>query len=135
MAYDENQRRISLDADASIGIRTGPPGVAGSLDPNSGKQYYFVKVTGEHLAGLVSAAGAAAIGVLQNKPQNVGEAATIAISGVSLVQASVTLVGGDPVMAAADGRAAKWVSTNIQVGTCILGAGAGQLATVLLQMN
>jgi hypothetical protein len=135
MAYDETQRRISLDSDASIGIRTGPPGMPGSLDPNGGKQYYFVKVTGEHLAGLVSAAGGASIGVLQNKPQNVGEAASIAISGVSYVVAGATLVGGDPVMSGADGRANKWVTTNTQVGTCILGAGAGQLAAVLLQMN
>jgi hypothetical protein len=134
MAYDETQRRISLDADASLAIRTGVPGMPGSADPNSGKQYHFVKVTGEHQCGLVSGAGAPSVGVMQNKPQVLGEAAAVAISGVSLVVAGAVLTAGQPVMSGADGRAALWTTTNTQVGTVIQGAGVGQLAVVLVQI-
>jgi hypothetical protein len=133
MAYDETQRRISLDSDASLAIRTGVPGMPGSADPNSGKQYCFVKVVGEHQAGLVSAAGGPSIGVMQNKPQVLGEAASICISGVSLVAAGATLVAGDPVSVDATGRGAKW-TTGSQVGTVIQGAAIGQLAVVLVQI-
>jgi hypothetical protein len=133
MAYDETQRRISLDADASLAIRTGVPGMPGSADPNGGKQYYFVKVTGEHQAGLVSAAAGDSVGVMQNKPQILGEAATVCISGVSLVVAGTALVAGDPVAAGADGRGTKW-TTGTQVGTVIQGAGVGQLAVVLVRI-
>jgi len=133
MAYDETQRRISLDADASLAVRTGVPGMPGSADPNSGKQYYFVKVTGEHQAGLVAVAANPSIGVMQNKPQVLGEAAAICIGGISLVVAGAVLAAGDPVAAGADGRGIKW-TTGTQVGTVIQGAGVGQLAVVLVQI-
>jgi hypothetical protein len=84
MAYEESLRSISLDADASIGIFTGVPGLPGSATPNAGKQYCWVKVTGEHTAGLcTAAAGELPAGILQNKPQQVGGASTVGFNGVS----------------------------------------------------
>lgn len=135
MSYDETQRRISLDADASLAIRTGVPGMPGSADPNGGKQYYFVKVTGEHKAGAVSTAGGDSVGVMQNKPQILGEAATVAISGISLVVAGGTLEAGDSVSSDNTGKSVKTAGEAKVLATCILGAGNGQLATVLLRMN
>lgn len=131
MAYDETLKSITLDADASIGFYTGVPGMRGSLDPNGGKQFYFVDITGEHTCGL-SGAGAGAVGVLQNKPQHVGEAATVAIGGISMVVAGGTLEAGDKVSSKADGTGIKTTSTNVVLGRVIIGAASGELAAVLL---
>lgn len=133
--YDESLRSISLDSDASIGFYTGVPGMRGSLDPNGGKQFYFVDVTGEHICGLPSAAGADAIGVLQNKPQYAGDAATVGIRGVSLVVAGATLAAGNPVQSDANGAAIPATGSNKVLGKCIIGGAAGTLAVVLLRMN
>lgn len=133
MAYEETLKSISLDADSSIAIFTGIPGARGSADPNGGKQFYFVTVTGVHTAGLVGAGGEA-IGVLQNKPQTLGEAATVAISGVSMVVAGGTLTAGEKVGAKADGTGVTY-ATGAVLGRVIIGAAIGQLAAVLLRTN
>ena len=95
MSFDESVRSITLEADSSIGVYTGPPGAVGSAVPNGGKQYCFVKVTGALTAGLATDGGDDVIGVLQNKPQQAGGAATVAIRGV------VNVVAGDTVTAGA----------------------------------
>jgi hypothetical protein len=134
MAYEETLRAITLDADASIGIYTGPPGVVGSAAPNYGKQYSFVTVTGSHTAGLASAAGDA-VGVLQNKPQGVGNGATVAVAGISMVFAgSGGLTAGSEVEADANGHAVA-KTAGIGLGVAIEGAAAGELCPVLLRMN
>ena len=131
MAYEESLRSISLNADSSIGIYTGVPGTAGALDPNGGKQYHFVKVTGVHTVGLAAATGAV-IGVLQNKPQATGHAATVAIHGVSKVVSDVAITAGDSIQVSADGQAAK-TGTGPVVGIALsTTANAGELVNVLL---
>jgi hypothetical protein len=105
MAYDEAIRSITLDADATIAVYTGPPGVRGSADPNGGFQYRFVKITGANTAGLATGAtNEIPIGVLQNKPQVTGAAATIAIRGVSRAVAGGVITAGDPVKLDSDGK-------------------------------
>lgn len=107
MGYEESLRNVSLDADATIGIRTGVPGMPGSLEPNYGKQYRFVKITGDHQAGLTKA-GERAIGVLQNKPQWVGAAATVGIRGISnVIVETLPVAAGDAVSSGAGGGAVK----------------------------
>lgn len=107
MAYEESVRSITLDADASIATYTGVPGLPGSADPNSGKQYCFVKVTGKHQAGLATAAADYIVGVLQNKPQKVGAAATVAVDGVVNIKVGGAFVAGDPLKCHTDGTAIK----------------------------
>jgi hypothetical protein len=84
MAYEESLRSITLNADATLAVYTGVPGQPGSPSPHGGKQYHFVKVTGVHQVGLAGATGSV-VGVVQNKPQGTGNAATVAIAGVSKV--------------------------------------------------
>jgi len=86
MPFEENLRSLTLDADATIGILTGPPGVPGSATPNYGKQYCFVKLTGALQAGLATDAADLVVGVLQNKPQRPGDAATVGYEGVSQIR-------------------------------------------------
>lgn len=135
-SYDETLRRITLQADASIAVYTGPPGVPGSTDPNYGKQFCFVKLTGDHTVGLATAAADVIVGVLQNKPQRVGEAATVATGGVSLVQVAAALTWGQPVASNATGVGILWTA-GTTCGLVVRGGGgvAGALIPVLLRLG
>jgi hypothetical protein len=132
MSYEESLRSISLNADSSIGVYTGVPGLPGSASPNSGKQYRFVSVTGVDQAGLTAGA-AAPIGVLQNKPQKVGAAATVGIRGVSnVVVDALPVAAGNGVQVGASGGAVV-LSAGVRAGTALRTASAvGELIPVLL---
>lgn len=134
MAYEDTLKSISLNADASVGIYTGVPGQPGSASPNGGKQYHFLKLTGAHQVGLAGASdGKVVVGVLQNKPQTTGAAATVAISGVSLVVASAAISAGAAVTVNASSQAVTAGGTDVILGHAIEAAtGAGQLIPVLL---
>ena len=137
MAYDEGLRSITLLADASIGIFTGPPGIAGSAVPNGGKQFCFVKVVpGVQTVGLAThATNEVVAGVLQNKPQHVGDAATVGIAGVTLVQAGATFAGGEQVKSSATGTAAVGTAgTDGVLGIALTAGAAGELISVLLKV-
>lgn len=132
MSYEESLRSISLNADASIGIYTGVPGLPGSAVPNAGKQYRFLKVTGPDQVGLASAAGPV-VGVLQNKPQKVGQAATVAFSGVSnVIVETLPIAAGNAVEVAAGGGAVA-ASAGAKVGIALRTASTvGEIIPVLL---
>lgn len=133
MAYEESLRSITLNADSSLGIYTGVPGQPGSPDPHGARQYHFVKITGAHQVGLADAA-AAVVGVMQNKPQGAGQAATVAIAGVSKVVSDVPVPAGSAVKSSADGQAAI-TGTGPTVGIAITTtANAGELVDVLLTL-
>src|SRR5262252_6534393 len=119
-SYDETVRKITLQADASLASYTGPPGIPGSADPNYGKQFCFVKLTGDQTVGLATAAADAIVGVMQNKPQRVGEAATVAIGGVSLCQVAAALTYGQQVASNGSGVGILW-STGTVIGLVVRG--------------
>lgn len=137
MAFEESLKSITLEADSSIGIYTGVPGLPGSLSPNAAKQFRFVKVTAAKTAGLCStASNEIPIGVLQNKPQNVGDAATVGFLGISIVEAGGTIAAGAGVKVDSTGRPVAWLggtdAANLRVGVAVLGGAVGQLISVLL---
>lgn len=106
MAYEESLRSVSLLADSSLAVYTGVPLLAGSPDPNYGHQYTFVKITGVGTVGLATTkASDLAIGVMQNKPQATGAAATVAIRGFSKVMAGAAITAGAAVTCDSTGRA------------------------------
>jgi hypothetical protein len=132
MAYEESLRSITLNADATLAVYTGVPGQPGSPSPHGGKQYHFVKVTGVHQCGIANATDTAIIGVLQNKPQVTGQAATVGIRGVSKVVSDVAITAGDLIQVSSDGQAAK-TGTGPKVGVALTTtANAGELVSVLL---
>jgi len=137
--YDESIRSITLDADASLALYTGVPGLPGSAAPNNGNQYRFVKVTGAHQCGIAdTTSNEIIVGVLQNKPQVVGAAATVAIRGISLVEAGDTIDAGDPVKVDSDGAAVAatpGTDAALYVGVAVGGAAVGQLVPVLLRLG
>jgi hypothetical protein len=131
--YSEQVRRISMDADDSIGIFTGISGMPGSAIPNTGKQFCFVKVVGNKLAGLATAATDPILGILTNKPQHPGTGAAVAISGVTPLEVGSggDLTAGDFVDCDADGCGVTG-SHDTAMAICVLGAAAGEYATVRL---
>ena len=131
MAYEESLRSITLNADSSLGIYTGVPGQPGSPDPHGGKHYHFVKVTGVHQVGLADAT-AAVVGVLQNKPQGTGHAATVGFHGVSKVVSDVAITAGDAIQVSADGQAAKSGAGPVVGIALSTTANPGELVNVLL---
>ena len=134
MSYEEKLGSISLNADASLGIYTGVPGQPGSAVPNSGMQYRFVKVTGAHQVGLTTAAGDVVVGVMQNKPQKPGQAATVGISGITNVIAGAAISAGASLVSDGTGRAVPVGATPsggkklIAIG---IASGAGELIPAL----
>lgn len=134
MAYEESLKSITLLADASIGIYTGPPGMPGSLSPNSGKQFRWVKVTGANTAGLCSTGATEhAIGVLQNKPQMVNDAAAVGFLGVSMCECGGTVTAGDSLKLDTSSRVVTGVygTDNIRAVALLSGA-VGQLIPALI---
>lgn len=134
MSFDESLRSITLEADSSVGVYTGPPGAVGSASPNGGKQYRFVKVTGALTVGLSTAAADVTVGVLQNKPQQAGGAATVAIRGVSNVVAGEALAAGDGVVPDDEGRAVKVGVGETAVGIALKAGAEDTLCPVLLRV-
>lgn len=111
--------------------------VTGTAPSIKGFQYRFVKVTGARTAGLATSSdnGGLIIGVLQNKPQVTGAAATIAIGGVTLVEAGASISAGNAIKADSLGRGAvATVGTDVVVGFALAAATVGQLVPVLLQV-
>ena len=140
-SYDESVRSITLNADSTLAIATGAPGLPGSLTGNAvaGNQYRAIVVSGARQAGLANASASPA-GVLQTKPQAAGNAATIAIGGVSKVKVSTNIVAGATVFCNTDGTGAN-VSANVGGVTAVLGIAldtstvAGALVPVLLKLS
>jgi hypothetical protein len=135
--YDESIRSITLDADATLAVYTGVPGQPGSPQPNKGYQYRFVYISGAHTCGLADNADAYPIGVLQNKPQVTGAAATVAIRGISLCEAGDTITAGQAIVVddTIPGTAVPIGTTGagtVVVGIAVGGAAVGQLVPVLL---
>ena len=133
MAYEESLRSITLNADSTLAVYTGVPGQPGSPNPHGGKQYHFVKVTGVHQVGLADADDTV-VGVMQNKPQVQGEAATVGLRGVSKVVCDAPITAGDAITVSADGQAATG-GAGQKVGIALsTTANAGELVSVLLTL-
>lgn len=134
MSYEESLRSITLNADSSLAVYTGVPGQPGSADPHGGKQYHFVKVTGVHQVGLADADDTNVVGVMQNKPQNTGNAATVGIRGVSKVVCDAAVTAGQSVKVSADGQATS-AGAGPTVGVALTTtANAGEIVSVLLTL-
>lgn len=116
MAYEESLRSISLDADDTVGIYTGTPGIPGSAVPNSGMQYRWLIVTGERTVGLATNGGRP-IGILQNKPQGVGHAATVGYHGVSKAVCGGDVAAGDLVGPDDEGRTIEGGTSGVALAS------------------
>lgn len=138
MSYEESLRSISLNADSSLAVYTGVPNTPGAANPNYGFQYRFVKVTGAHQVGLATTkASDLSVGVMQNKPQVTGQAATVGIRGVTNVMAGAAVTVGSAVTTDGSGRGIIGVVGTDRVYGIALAAttGANQLFPCLLTIG
>ena len=126
MSYEENLRSLTLTADDSVGLYTGVPGQPGSRVPHGGKQYHFLKLTGSDQCGLATDAADVTVGILQNKPQGPGHAATVGYEGVSNVVVAAQVSAGDLLAPNADGKAVtdatngRWMALRPAAGDNIV---------------
>ena len=139
-SYEETLVNITLGAHADLAVDTSPPYI-GNTPPTGGSaaagfQYRFVKVSGDHQCNLYDGTetGDIAVGVLQSKPQVTDMACTVAIAGVSMVEAGDTITGGAAVEADATGRAIP-LAGGVVLGTAIYGGAEGELIPVLLRLT
>ena len=103
----------------------------------STKQYYFVKLNSSGQVVVCAAVTDVPIGVLQNKPSVVGEAATVCILGRTKVSADEALVAGNEIGVSADGQAQVLVvgtETTVRVLGQVTGAAgaAGRLGSAVI---
>jgi len=103
MAYQQAQTNITLKAGADL----------------SSSQYFFVKIDTDGDV-VLAGDGQNAIGILQNAPAE-GEAANVAISGVSkiVIGTTGTLDSGSVISSDADGKATVGVSTDFALAILI----------------
>ena len=100
----------------------------------STKQFRIVKVTAALAVNLTTVKGEAAFGILQNKPKS-GEAADVWTVAVSKVVAGTGgLAAAASYEADTDGSAVTAEAGKVGLGTVLIGANAGELATVTVGM-
>jgi hypothetical protein len=136
--YDESLRTITLNADATLAVLTGAPGLPGSANGVNvaGNQYRAVVVTGARQAGLSNANNGKVVGVCQSKPQYTGNASTIGFSGVSRVMTSTNVTAGQAVYCDANGKGSNSNATGVLLGIALdTSTTAGSLVPVLLQLS
>lgn len=138
-SYEESLRTITLNADSTLAVATGAPGVPGSATGANaaGNQYRAVMVTGVRQGGLANAVTSPVVGILQNKPQHAGDAATIGVRGISKVKASTNVTAGALVYLAADGTASNSnANSALALGVALDSTTtAGSLIPVLLRLG
>jgi hypothetical protein len=98
----------------------------------SAKQFFFVAVSAD---GQIDPCGdgAAADGVLQNDPANVGDAAEVAIGGIVKVICGGVVTRGGPVASDAAGEAVNPASGDIILGTALETGADGKVIRMIFQ--
>jgi hypothetical protein len=98
----------------------------------SSSQFKLVTVNSSGQAALANAT-ALVVGVLQNKPSAAGQAATVAVHGVSKAVAGGAITAGARVTADASGNAIAAASAGDAVlGVALTGAASGDVFPVLI---
>lgn len=120
----------------AIEIPVLKPGIFTASADLSGKQFYFVKLSGAGTVTVCAAATDVPIGVLQNKPTS-GQAAEVMMLGISKVSSDAALSRGNLIGTSGDGQAdAKTPGTDTTeyiAGQVISGSNsAGGLATAAI---
>lgn len=116
MAYDQGLRSIGVPASADL----------------SASQFCFV-TTNSSGQLAVTAAGAAADGVLQDKPNGAGVEGQVGILGVTKVVTGAAVTAGDPLMVDGAGKAITATAGNyIRARALVSSGGAGVIIPALL---
>lgn len=93
-------------------------------------QYRFVEQSSAGTVTVCNSAGENALGVLQNNPAS-GQAATIAVGGVTKVLAGATIAIGEQLATTAAGKAAVATGGQVILGEAMSGGADGALISML----
>lgn len=97
----------------------------------SGQQFRIVKLTATGIA-VANATDLNQIGVLQDKPNALGVAGCVAITGVSKVKLGGVVAAGDRLTSDASGNAVVAVAGEQVVGIALVAGAANDIGTILL---
>jgi len=92
-------------------------------------QFKFVSLAADGQVDVTAAAGGNAIGILSNNP-NVGQAATVTVSGGYMVEAGGTITAGDQVQSSATGAALLAATDDVVLGYALEDAVVGQIMRI-----
>jgi len=92
-------------------------------------QFKFVSLAADGQVDVTAAAGGNAIGILSNNP-NVGQAATVTVSGGYMVEAGGTITAGDQVQSSATGTALLAATDDVVLGYALEDAVVGQIMRI-----
>lgn len=116
MAYEEALRCISMEAGSDL----------------SARQYRFMTINSSKRLAVPSA-GAAAQGVLQDKPDAAGRVGSLGIEGITKVEAGEAITAGDDISAGSNGLAVKAATGDVVLGKAMEGAsGNGAIFAMLI---
>ena len=101
--------------------------VAGS-DLTAG-QFKFVSLAADGQVDITATAGGNAIGILSNNP-DVGQAATVTVSGGYVVEAGGTITAGDQIQSSATGTALEAATGDVVLGYALEDAVVGQIMRI-----
>ena len=123
MAYDNSKGSVVITLEANADL--------------SSKQYYFVELDANGKVGACNAATDRPIGVLQNKPDASGKAATVLVMGVSKIVSDAALDENNLIGPSADGQADKKIpgtdTSEFLCGTMLTATGgAGEIGTAVI---
>jgi hypothetical protein len=92
-------------------------------------QFKFVSLAADGQVDVTAAAGGNAIGILSNNP-NVGQAATVTVTGGYMVEAGGTITAGDQVQSSATGTALLAATGDVVLGYALEDAVVGQIMRI-----
>jgi hypothetical protein len=98
----------------------------------SSAQFKFVESNSSGTVTVTNAAGEYVLGVLQNNPAS-GQAATVAVGGISKVVLGGTVSINDSIATDNAGKAVAASTGNKIVGIAIKGGASGEIGSVLLR--
>ena len=110
------------------------PGVVAAADL-SAKQHTFVLIDTNGKVAANTVSGGPVVGVLQDKPNADGKAASVGVAGVTKLVAGGTVASGAKVMSHTDGTGILCTAGLFFAGIVLIGADAGEVMTVQLGIN
>ncbi len=92
-------------------------------------QFKFVSLAADGQVDVTASAGGNAIGILSNNP-DVGQAATVTVTGGYMVEAGGTITAGDQIQSSATGTALLAATGDVVLGYALEDAVIGQVMRI-----
>jgi len=98
----------------------------------SGVQYYSMKLSAANTVNITSANSDLGVGILQNKPDTAGDAASVMINGISKAVISDTITRNTGLMSHTDGTLMTATNTSPIIAIALESGVTGDIISVIL---